>query len=104
MNETKHTPGPWMLYPTPILSGEIYQVFAPESKSRHWIANIQIDAGEDGDGQANANLIAAAPEMYEALQLAMAEIGASGNWMAKDYGWIKACTAIQSAIAKAEGK
>lgn len=62
---SKHTPGPWVNS-----NGTVHK------KSGGWVANCD---GHNGSGceqcNANANLIAAAPEMYEALiRLNMATI------------------------------
>jgi hypothetical protein len=51
----------------------------------------------------DANLIAAAPDLLEALKLLWRETELSGNSTAKDYGWPKAREATLAAIAKAEG-
>jgi hypothetical protein len=104
MTDAKFTPGPWDVYQTAILSGEVYQVFAPKSKSRHWIANVQIDAGKDGDGKANANLIAAAPDLYEALKAIVDchEIGSTQEEFCEQvYDFIEEA---KTALAKAEGR
>lgn len=54
--------------------------------------------------EANARLIAASPQLYEALKLLWAETVASGNSDAKDYGWPKAREAVYAAIAAADGR
>lgn len=75
--ETKHTPGPW--YPT-------YDSF----EGRHWVSQqpqggtfwiAEILSGCMGDEtDANARLIAAAPELLNALQDAMRWFGALEDW------------------------
>ena len=52
---------------------------------------------------ANANLIAAAPLLYEALLLLLEEVDASGNLQATDFGWPKAVSASFAALAAARG-
>ena len=44
------------------------------------------------------------PALLAALKLARHEMIASGNWTANDYGWPAARTAVESAIAKIEGR
>jgi hypothetical protein len=50
------------------------------------------------------HLIAAAPEMYEALVAIKKELQLSGNWDARDYGWPDNRKLIDAALARAEGK
>lgn len=69
MNEQKHTPGPWKianLYPLPDF-GETYQITAHGVPT---VARVNTDyAGMGlGEGEANARLIAAAPDMLAALK------------------------------------
>ena len=52
----------------------------------------------------DAALIAAAPELLEALKLLYREMELSGNLGSKQYGWPEATTKAQAAIAKAEAK
>jgi hypothetical protein len=58
-----HTPGPWQVSDGPDIDGDPYEtVFA---KDRPVIAHV----GEwDGEGESNARLIAAAPDLLEALR------------------------------------
>ena len=67
-----YTPGPWSIYETAGNGGNIparMEVVAPESeRAKRLIANVygfKLPAG-----RANARLIAAAPELYEALEAA----------------------------------
>jgi hypothetical protein len=66
MTQNKFTPGPWQ-YWTGSLSRSpgIYGPRVP-NKDRNWIADIRV--GDPKVQEANAQLIAAAPEMYEALE------------------------------------
>lgn len=67
-----HTPGPWSIYETAGNGGNIparMEVVAPESeRAKKLIANIY--GFKLPEGRANARLIAAAPELYEALEAA----------------------------------
>jgi hypothetical protein len=49
---------------------------------------------------ANAKLIAAAPELLEALQLLWTEVAESGNATANDFGWRKAREATCAVLRK----
>ena len=65
-----HTPGPWSIYETAGNGGNIparMEVVAPESeREKRLIANIY--GFKLPEGRANARLIAAAPELYKALE------------------------------------
>ena len=76
MSETKFTRGPWFIkaseeirspYSVNVSSTRITILDAPggQYQSRHVIAQV---AKGNGRGEANASLIAAAPEMYYALK------------------------------------
>lgn len=85
MSAATFTPGPWMYQAT--ASDHDYIVY-PESTGRD-VALVR-DFNE-----ANARLIAAAPDLYEALRLAISEgdMGPTGT----------AGKAARAAVAKAEG-
>jgi hypothetical protein len=53
---------------------------------------------------ANARLIAAAPDLLEALILLEREMVESGNAQSRDYGWKPAIEKTRAAIAKATGE
>ena len=88
MSESKHTPGPWSYLPRHIAESEP-EVRAPAG----WL--ICCTAGDE-----DARLIAAAPELLEALKaiaaLSPAEWGEQGIYMARSLANL--------AIAKAEGR
>lgn len=91
MNEHKHTPGPWSA--EKCRSG--FAVYA--YKSGEAVVQTEDDEGRYGTiaNEANARMIAAAPELLDALRLVLAHDGAltGADW-----------TAIRAAIAKAEGE
>lgn len=78
----KHTPGPWHVANGVQIRG-----------AREQIAKVWMMRG--GEGNANARLIAAAPELLEALQFVMT---ASGEQLSTAF------EQAQAAIAKATGE
>jgi hypothetical protein len=113
MSKLKHTPGPWRF-------GRGYrdkvEIDAPNGDGsiglRSWknLATVygdSFDEGKNAQGRANARLIAAAPDMLEALETVFSVIeGAEGATMATDgelLRWEVIEKAIKNAIAKAKG-
>ena len=99
--ETKHTPGPWFLDNAE--GGDWFRyVMAEDSQIG------RVDLGNRGfisqHGEANARLIAAAPEMYEAIAaIATAmNLGYIPNEILSEGSPI--LEGLRAAIAKAEGK
>jgi len=94
---TQHTPGPWTLKPHGVIAGgKTIQLPGGEAQQQVAMACIL----DDGDQEANARLIAAAPEMLKALRravLALAFAAESSKAMQDDY------EAVSAAIAKATG-
>lgn len=90
MSDSKHTPGSWTMRadPTGGMSHEIYGSFVT-------IARTYAAAREH---EANARLIAAAPDLLAACKAIAKCFG--GN---EDQVWPE-ITAVRNAIAKAEGK
>ena len=91
----KHTPGPWFVN---YLDGERYSIV--DNKDMGAFSGIAIVAFHDdaeGETKANARLIAAAPELLEALKQAVA-------WMDGERTPINALVNARKIIAKAEGK
>jgi len=80
MSNPKHTPGPWEY------DSELCAVFPPKAISGVSIAQIVVTTGEGLEtdatrkaGEANARLIAAAPELLQALEHALADLKALGG-------------------------
>ena len=102
MTETKHTPGPW----TPTFSAEgSYVVYSDEFGPTQFVA----DAGERTDERdANAYLIAAAPDMLEALADAAFSFGSLGVLFEPGHpareAMQEAKQRVNATIAKAEGR
>lgn len=70
MNSTKHTPGPWVLFG----DGELRQLIIMPAGRPGEIAAVQFptDTSRDAEYDANAHLIAAAPELLAALKAVVA--------------------------------
>lgn len=102
MSEVKHTPGPWKAHRT--VSGDYQIRFGGKGG---WLAEVfDDDEPVEGRTEADARLIAAAPEMLEALQelflsyKSLADSGDAGTWRIEDFPEGKKALA---AIAKATG-
>lgn len=110
-----HTPGPWVVGEGAICGGEYGGTMVCEHPTRKW---ERLDAASAGaakvlakmmpESEANARLIAAAPELLEALRELLAEryaleepeqFDAAGNWTSDSPASVKA----RAAIAKATG-
>lgn len=107
MTDAKHTPGEWTMHPEDLRGGKYWVVTIPDCET--------IDLHDDDNGEANACLIAAAPEMLEANIAAFYEI--AGLNLAHDVeqnGWRwpdhapqhvhPVAEKLRSAISKAEGR
>lgn len=91
--KAKHTPGPWAVIPQPCRKGFKFAVCGEE----FWPAAIFSDGRENaGTAEANANLIASAPELLDALRYMVDNAEAAGwsGLMLRD---------ARAAISKAEG-
>jgi hypothetical protein len=90
---TKHTPGPWTLDGHNLSSVIRCTVPRGHPDAKHTCGDYETIAECGGDNwKANASLIAAAPDMLEALKAARDALGANA---ARD--------AVDAAIAKATG-
>lgn len=67
MSEVKHTPGPWKAYPVSY-DASAYYIFAKNTKDGRSPTVAHIPRSTIQPMEANARLIAAAPELLEALQ------------------------------------
>jgi len=97
VSETKHTPGPWTLAPCSH-GGLILRRGPSDLKNRHPQSSLQIVP------EADAHLIAAAPELYAALEDLLAETRAAGLGQARDFNWPEVTQAARSALARARGE
>ena len=91
---SKHTPGPWQ--PSKSRTNP-YAVYAPHGQTtRSSIASIALYDDCYDEAEANARLIAAAPELLEAL-LAVWNAGTGASPEVKDASWELARAAIANA-------
>jgi len=100
MTEHKWTPGPWIL--TPDSDGEEMCFVSPSTKDasedafpRNWLACMCVGL-PNSEWQANAHLISAAPDLYDALENAFALILTHGN--------SKQIEDAETALSKARGE
>ncbi len=95
MSETKHTPGPWRVYSTVIGGEPVHRVDGQRGgKPINWRPTL-----------ADAHLIAAAPDMLEALEAILSMLPrslATTTW--GDPTWTDAIRRVESAIKKARGE
>lgn len=95
MSDTKFTPGPWSFVPS----------IPEEGVECFWIENgvqqITSINGPQNDGQeANARLIAAAPDLFEALRMIAARDAHRGTVLLD----VEEMDVVRAAIAKATGE
>lgn len=92
MSEAKHTPGPWTAEEPPHRCGLPYVPVVATTM----IARVYSTCyGDDAQAAANAQLIAAAPELLAALERVLADVPCDGldDWEIQ----------ARAAIAKAKG-
>lgn len=101
-----YTKGPWKAFIAQSYTlgrgsskvGPMFQIEA-YPQSAYWLAYVQDSP--DGCGKGNALIMAAAPELLEALKACHLQLLQSGD----THEYVKeACDLAYSAIAKAEGK
>ena len=99
MSNAKYTPAPWSAN----WNGSYYQIDTETEGQIGDACASQFIEGNTDKGKANARLIAAAPEVWEALEDVMAWID---NWepdMTGDDEWSASEERVRAAIAKATG-
>ena len=105
MSETKHTPGPWSVYDQRHLFTN-HEGSARLIAGNIWIACVHgshVGPQSKEEADANISLIAAAPELLEALESLIANVYSCACTMPtkeEREAWDKA----DAAIAKAEGE
>lgn len=103
MSETKFTPAPWKAE-----YGSVVTDYKPDTKRIHGYGADNDFVCDLNDGEyheyysadeqeANTNLIAAAPELYEALDRLV-------NWIETEYGCTERVNDAVEAMAKARGE
>lgn len=92
MGKPKHTPGPWRIY----RQGNHIRI-GPDFG--HVVAVVYLDKDFLDTDRADAELISAAPELLEALEIAVKFFNNNGG--DADYTWLPV---LKAAIAKAKGK
>lgn len=104
MNEFKGTPGPWEIKPEEVDRPYI-RIRGTRLGGRFKVANVLhpdydgVHHREADETRANARLIAAAPELLEALTTTLDEIG---HWLSQQNPGLK--KKIDSVVAKALGE
>ncbi len=123
--KAQHTPGPWFFHVDPRLGlRHVFTAYAgnPKTGPLKQLAAFEVYAHERrnqnddktiaalDEAEANARLIAAAPELLEALNWAiltldaMAGVAKAGKVAELGIGHFQRVTKARAAIAKAEGK
>ena len=104
----KHTPGPWEtvpLYDDPLNEAENENMRIEEAGGVHrGICRVWYPGFVTEEDRANARLIAAAPEMFEALQLVQPFCILRGSANIDDEQWRDVMDTVERVIAKATGK
>lgn len=103
MSEPKHTPGPWVALPckqTPD-RGAVF-VEGPGGWDRDPVCST-YEHYEREVNEANAHLIAAAPDLLAVCRLMLRDVGDGGPGT-HDYVSMYTVERIRAAIAKAEGR
>ena len=96
MSKDKHTPGPWH-YGGHTNIYAYYQRELLHSRVVACVPAAEVDGGKK-ERQANARLIAAAPDLLDALNRVMQE------WNERKHLTLATRQAIDAAISKAEGR
>ena len=100
MSESKQTKGPWICYADLPSTEPNWHIITTDNKMRV-LANVHIEPGNEMD-EANARLITAAPELFEALKRLTAEAKLDG--MDKKAGWDCWISLSEEALAKVESR
>ena len=101
MTKTKWTPGPWATGKRTKNGYRKIDTFGLRSDPHYGLAKvvIELDGEPYKEGDANASLIAAAPDLYEALNRLLANYRADGSEAST-----RDIEIARSALAKARGE
>jgi len=82
-NKSNHTPGPWSYR-----EGGLCWYVEPSSNSKQCLAEVYSKLNSRNENEANARLIAAAPELLEALEIAIIQLDRNGHDLS-ELGFLK---------------
>ena len=104
MSKAKHTEGPWTLRPLNEEIGE-YEIVGPRHSDETGESEyIAVVCGGLPESEANARLIAAAPELLEALEELLSAVDKACGTAIPRGSFSAARKAARDAIAKATGE
>ena len=98
----RHTPGPWRAYTGEVRPQMMYRrniCILEESGERFMAVAADHHVDQVTEHEANAHLIAAAPDLLEACEEALQRLG--GRFQAED---MQAGRTLRAALAKARGE
>lgn len=110
METQRHTPGPWVADHTGDYADDpakVVKICYPDGQQRHLAKVYDCYLPGDGDGDANARLIAAAPDLLAALEDLVGLAAAAMHDANRDGGEYDdgvELAAARAAIAKARGE
>ena len=93
------TPGPWKISRTAGRRHDLRRTISSSIYGRDCI--VEVFGLSIENTEANAHLIAAAPELYKACKMAIEATGGSKHWQGETEKFL---LAMETALAKAEGK
>lgn len=96
---SNHTPAPWTLYDARNDGEDAFYV----NHKHNYIGRVHLAPGHAAEGSANARLIAAAPELLEAMQEAELVLAEKMRRLGADPAVSPTTHRIRAAIAKATG-
>jgi len=102
MPETKWTPGPWLAEPADMFGD--HNIVLSDGEDRRAVAAVVSNMRDPSEVAANARLIAAAPDMLEALVFITDENAPYSATQAWRDRIVEARTKVCAAIAKARGE